>query len=225
MCKLPALVEINPLIVMKNIILVLLLCWSGFCIAQTDEPAAVRTSFNNYKNAILNDKGEEAVLYVNEKTITYYGEMLEKVKTSDSTEVEALNLLDKLMVFVIRHRTSKQDIMSFDGKSLLVYAIKNGMVGKGSVMNNSIGDVKVDGTFAKGAFVSNGQVTPLFFDFNKENNKWKVDLTSVLPASTMAFQKMVDDSGKTENEFLFSILEMLTGRKPGAEIWVPTVKQ
>jgi hypothetical protein len=201
--------------------LVLYCCISVCCWAQSDE-VAVRKSFTNYKTAILNDKGEEAVNFVDAKTIEYYGYILEKVKTADSAQVESLSLLDKLMVFIIRHRASKDEIVSFDGKGLLVYAIKKGMVGKNSVMNNSIGEVTVDGCFAKGRFVSLGQETPLYFHFNKEGNHWKVDLTSVFPASTMAFRKMIEESDKPENEFLFSMLEMFTGKKPGPEIWTPT---
>jgi hypothetical protein len=30
---------------------------------------------------------------------------------------------------------------------------------------------------------------------------------------------MIEDSGKEENEFLLNLLEMMTGTKPGPEIW------
>jgi hypothetical protein len=30
---------------------------------------------------------------------------------------------------------------------------------------------------------------------------------------------MADESGENDNEFLFGMLEMLTGKKPGTEIW------
>ena len=122
-------------------------------------------------------------------------------------------------MFSIRHRTPKEDILSFDGKGLLVYAIKSGMVGKNSVANNSIGEITIDNNFAKGQFIANGQKAPFYFHFYKEEGQWKIDLTSIFSVSTMAFKKMVDDSGQNENEYLFSLLEMLTGKKPGQEIW------
>lgn len=46
-------------------------------------------------------------------------------------------------------------------------------------------------------------------------------LASLFPVSEVAIKKMVDDSGQNENEFIFSILKMLTGREPGPEIWQP----
>ena len=183
------------------------------------EKDAVKEAFNNYKSAILNDKGEEAVNHVDSRTIAYYSDILEKTKTADSTSVESLELMDKLMVFAIRHRTSKEKILSFDGKELLVHAIQEGMVGKNSVANNSIGEVTIDGDFAKGQFIANGQAAPFFFHFYQESGDWKVDLTSIFPPANMAFQQMVDQSGQSENEYLFMLLGMLTGKEPGAEIW------
>jgi len=186
---------------------------------QKSEEKLVKEAFDNYKSSILNDKGEEAVKYVDSRTIKYYNDMLDLVRHGDSAKVEALSILDKVMVFSIRHRASREDILSFDGRTLLIYAIKSGMVGKNGVANLSIGDVTPTENFAKGQFVVNGQKAPLYFHFYKEEEKWKIDLTSLFQVSTTAFKKMVDDSGQTENEYLFSILEMLTGKKPGQEIW------
>lgn len=201
--------------------LLVLLIAGQFVYGQKSEERLVKKSFDSYKTAILNDKGDEAVMYVDSRTIKYYSEILELVKTADSSKMETLSILDKLMVFSIRHRTSNEDIQSFDGKSLLVYAIKSGMVGKNSVANNSIGDVTIDSDFAKGQFIANGQKAPFYFHFYKEEGLWKIDLTSLFPVSTMAFKKMADDSGQSQNDYLFSLLEMITGKKPGAEIWKP----
>lgn len=182
---------------------------------------SVRKSFDHYKSAILNDKGEEAVDYVDSRTINYYSEILELVKTADSSKVETLSILDKFMVFSLRHVTPKEDILSFDGKSLLVYAIKSGMVGKNSVANSSIGDVIIEKDFAKGRFISNGQNSPFYFHFYKEEGQWKIDLTSLLPITAMAFKAMADESGENLNDYLFMLIEIMTGREPGIEIWQP----
>jgi hypothetical protein len=205
----------------KTLGFLLLLFTSQLIYGQKGEDQQVIKSFGNYKSAILNNKGEEAIKYVDSRTVRYYNDILLLVKTADSSKIETLSILDKLMVFSVRHRTSKEDILSFDGKSLLIYAIKSGMVGKNSVANNSIGEVKIEKDFAKGQFISNGQKTPFFFHFYNEEGLWKIDLTSLFPVSTMAFKKMADESGENQNEYLFSLLEMITGRKPGAEIWKP----
>jgi len=205
----------------KSIGITLLITLGNIAYGQKSEEKLVKKSFDNYKSAILNDKGEEAVKFVDSRTIKYYSDILELVKTADSAKVETISILDKLMVFSIRHRTAKEDVLNFDGESLLVYAINSGMVGKNSVANNSIGEVKIEGNYAKGQYISNGQKAPFYFDFYKEDKQWKIDLTSLFPISTKAFKKMADDSGQNQNDYLFSLLEMITGNKPDIEIWKP----
>ena len=205
----------------KNFGVLLLLLSAQLTYGQKSEEKLVKKSFDNYKSAILNDKGEEAVMYVDSRTIKYYSDILEHVKTADSAKVETLSILDKLMVFSFRHRTSKNDILSFDGKSLLVYAIKSGMVGKNGIANNSIGEVIIESEFAKGEFLANGQKAPLYFHFYKEEGQWKIDLTSLFPVSTMVIKKMADEKGGNKNDYLFLLLEIITGKKPGTEIWQP----
>lgn len=205
----------------KSIGITFLITLGNIAYGQKSEEKLVKKSFDKYKSAILNDKGEEAVKFVDSRTIKYYSDILELVKNADSAKVETISILDKLIVFSIRHRTAKEDVLNFDGESLLVYAINSGMVGKNSVANNSIGEVKIEGNYAKGQFISNGQKAPFYFDFYKEDKQWKIDLTSLFPISTKAFKKMADDSGQNQNDYLFSLLEMITGNKPDIEIWKP----
>lgn len=184
----------------------------------------VKEAFNSYKSSILNDKGEDAVNYVDTNTIKYYEKVLELVKNADRKEISSLSLLDKLMVVLIRHTINKEDIFSFDGRKLLVYAIENGMVGKDSVMNNSIGKVSIDENFAKGEMLVNGKKSSIYFHFYKESGAWKVDLTSIFDISNTAFKKMVEESGQTENDFIFLIIKSSNGKKPNSNIWEPLKK-
>jgi hypothetical protein len=109
--------------------------------------------------------------------------------------------------------------LSFNGKDLLIFAIKEGMVGKNSVAKNIVGDIVIDGKFAKGQLIADGQKTPFYFHFYKEEGIWKIDLTSLLPIGEVAFRNMQQSSGMSENQYLFKLLEMTTGKKPGSDIW------
>lgn len=187
--------------------------------AQKSEEKLVRKTFESYKDCILKDKGDEAANYVDSRTIKYYAGILEKTRTADSLETDALDIMDKLMVLLIRHRVTKEEILSFDGKSLFVHAIKEGMVGKNSVSNNEVGDINIEGEFAKGQLMVHGQKAPFYYHFYKEEGTWKIDLTSIMSIGTMAFKKMQEDSEMSENEYLMMLIEMSTGKKPATDIW------
>ena len=191
----------------------------GFVVAQNSEQVAVKASFDRYKQAILNDRGEEASECVDSRTIKYYDQMLDLVKNADSAKVNSSSIIDKIMVFSIRHRATRDEILSFDGKSLFVYAIKKGMVSKNSVSNVTISEAMVDGDFAKAQLISQGQAVPIYFHFYREGGNWRINLTSLFPMTNGLFKKMVTDSGQEENEYLFSLLEILTGKRPSEEIW------
>ena len=207
---------------MKRIITILLLVLSTQLIfAQKKEQKAVRETFKNYKSAILNDRGEEAANQVDSRTVAYYSKILNLVLNADSSEISESGILDKVCVLTIRHKAKKSDLDGLDGRSLLVYAIKEGMVGKNSVANIEVNEVEIDGTFAKGQLESNGQKAPFYFHFYKEEGSWKLDITSIFEIGANAFNQMIAQSGEAENDFIFTILTNLTGKKPDSSIWTP----
>ncbi len=202
----------------KIVILTFLIFLSIKSYSQSDKELVLK-SFENYKNAILTDKGKLAADFVDSRTINYYSTILDKVKTADSLEVDSMGIIDKLTVLTMRHRVAKNDLLNFNGKDLFVYAIDNGMVGKNSVVNAELGNVITNGDFSKAEFVVNGQKTPFFFHFYREDKVWRIDITHLFSLGTMSFKKMIDDSGETENDFITNILEVLTGKKPTENIW------
>ncbi|MEQ6122978.1 hypothetical protein AAON49_02105 [Pseudotenacibaculum sp. MALMAid0570] len=185
----------------------------------------IKEVFNKYKSAILNDKGSEAVEYLSLKTLAYYNLMLSNVKELDSSDVRALNVIDKIFVLSIRYRTPKEKILDFDSKSLVVYAINNGMVGKNSVRNADIGEVKVEGEIGLGQFVVNGEPAPFYFHFYKENNEWKIDLTSIFEIAETAFEKIIQESGEDDNDFILKLLRMIDSEDPKNILWKPILNK
>lgn len=191
---------------------------------EEDEEQQVRNAFENYKAAMQNHDGEKAVKFVDSRTIQYYDDMLELIKTADSAKMETLSILDKSLVFTIRHEVPKEGILSFDGKSLFAYEVKNERVRLKNAADYSISEITINENFAKGQLITK-RGTPIDFHFYKEGGQWKINLTSMFPILKMGLKMAAAFVGQEENEFLFSSLEMTTGKKPGPEIWEPMVKQ
>lgn len=47
---------------------------------QPTEENLVKQAFDNYKSAILNDKGESALNYVDTRTLKYYSDIINEIK-------------------------------------------------------------------------------------------------------------------------------------------------
>lgn len=207
---------------MRRLILVFFFALSAALHANArQDTAMIKACFAGYKNAILADKGQEAVSFVDSRTVRYYADILQKTKTLDSAGIDKLPIMDKLTILMLRHRATKEEIMQLDGRSLLVYAIERGMVGKNSVQQLSIGEVLIKGDAAEGQVMVGAAPTSLAYNFYKENGAWKMDITSVLPEGNAAMKKIIKDSETPENEFLILLIENATGREPVKNIWKP----
>lgn len=153
----------------------------------------IRKSFEQYRTFLYNQNGEGAVSLLDRNTIRYYGDIAELARSADSLKVESLSLIDKLTVLIIRQRASREEILTFDGTSLLVYAIDKGMIEKKSLARLTIGSITIENNFAKARIVFDGIESPSFLHFCKEEGQWKYDLTSSFQVGLPALQKLAKE--------------------------------
>lgn len=190
-----------------------------------DESEAVRAAFNGYKQAILQENGTTAVGYVDTKTLDYYRRIKELALHGESYAVRALSPMDKLMVLTIRNRVPLATLQGMTPESLFVHAVNEGWVGKESAAGNEVGAVEVTGDTATGVHVSRGQQSPYKWEFHKEDGRWKIDLTSIMPIADRALRQLILQSGASEDEFVLRMLEAVSGQQIGSTIWEPMARQ
>lgn len=186
-----------------------------------DSEWEVKDAFYNYKKELLSGNGKNAASYLDARTISYYSNMLSIVNYADSTFISKLSALDKLMALSTRSVASVKELDSLSGETFFAYAVKNGLIGKKSVENVFIGDVIINEDFAKGQYIKNGKITPLYYHFYLEEKQWKIDLTSTFILLSQIMQTSVKNSGQTEDEYLFDSIEKMTGKRPNHEVWKP----
>lgn len=198
---------------------VTLFALNGTVYSQNDQ-VLIKKVFDGYKAALLAEDGAKAVTYVDGNTINYYSKMKELALTGDSAEVASLEMIDQLMIIMIRHKITKTAITSMSGRDLFIYGVDKGLLGSKIPMGD-IGNIQVSSHKAKAQFISNGTPTPIYFDFNQENKVWKLDLTSIFPVSNIVFQQIVAQTGLDEQGTILYLVERSTGKKPAANIWHP----
>ncbi len=185
------------------------------------QQAAIQSCFKGYKAAIIEGRGSDAADLVDFNTLKYYSDMLEMAIYADSASVQESGMIDKMTILTTRHKIPKDTLMTMNGRSFFIYAINSGMIGKNSVVAMDLGAIEINDDFAKGQVVSAGQPSPLYFEFIVEDGDWKMDITSIFPASTLALNQMLASNGQTENDFILQMLELLTMKKVNNSIWQP----
>lgn len=211
---------------MYKIFLLLFLTLISFNTYSSDkhEKGDIKKCFNKYIDAVVNNRGVEAVQYLSHNTIVYYDELLEKMKTYDSSQLEQISLMDKLTVLLYRANADSEDLLKIHtGKDLLIYGLNEGLVGKDMAQDAmmTIGTININDNLAEAQFICRGITTSYYLHFYYEDGAWRYDLAHNLKIGKSAFMKVVHDSGMTETEFIFSVIEIAIGKKTPSSIWQP----
>ncbi|MGH7885881.1 MAG: hypothetical protein ACRENO_09325 [Thermodesulfobacteriota bacterium] len=208
---------------MKAIILLgfLIFLFFGFE-ANSTENQSVNESFTRYVQSILNDNGDAAYSLVDKNTRDYYDRLSVLSRTAAKENIEKLGIIDKMQVFIMRHKIPHEQLSKMSGKELFIYSVNNGLVGKNSVLGLNIGDITINDKFAKAEVIVNGQKTPLNYHFYNENNNWKLDITEMTKWGEAAMLQQLQQSGMQEDEFIFYLLQLVSGTKVDeSTIWKP----
>jgi hypothetical protein len=205
---------------MKKIILAgLLLFCTTVLWAQKKEAKAVEKVFENYKEAILQSDGEKALSCIDKNTLDYYDKMLQYSISADSASIHSLPFMDKMLIFSVRHRIPKSEVLDMDVEAFFTYAVDKGWVGKTSVESIKLSKVNIQGKTAYTELVANGEKAPFGFHFHKEGGMWKIDLTSIFDFTNASISSMLEVREVEEYAFVFELLKTLTGREVPSSIW------
>jgi hypothetical protein len=188
------------------------------------EDGLVRRAFLSYKEAILQQQGQSAVLLVSRATLQYYARMKTLALVGQEKEVRLLSPMNKIMVLSLRHRVPVDDLRGMTPEEVFTYAVNHGWIGKNSVLDSDIGGLQVFGNDASAEYVKSGTPTPLKYRFTKEDGKWKIDLTALMPVADQAMSMLIKQKGLDEDTFITSLIESISGKKVLPSIWQPPGK-
>lgn len=188
------------------------------------EADLVRGTFLAYKEAILQQQGRSAVSLVNRATLQYYARMKLLALEGQEKEVRLLSPMNKIMVLSLRHRLAVGDLGKMTPEEVFAYAVNQGWIGKSSVLDSDIGQVQVFGRDASAEYVKSGKPTPLKYRFTKEEGKWRIDLTALMPVADQAMRMLIQKQGFDEDTFIISLIESVSGRKVLPSIWQPPLQ-
>ena len=153
----------------------------------------IQQTFNKYKTALLNNKGEEAIKYLDNQTLEYYSSLLSSIIFKNKKEIEQLSLFDQYSIYFIRAYVGERKILSFQNKEsdFFIFLINSGLINKITLQQQSIKNIKIDDYLAKADIVINGSQTSMQYYFSKEHGQWKIDASPLLSTIKDEFSKKI----------------------------------
>lgn len=196
---------------------------SGAEVSSTEESAAreVAGCFAAYKDAILSQQGEAAVDRLSRNTVDEFENYVGMALGAEREELEALSLINRMQVILMRHRIPLETLRELTGRSAVVYAVDRDWIGKDEVIRTELGEVSIHGDRATAEVIIGGQVAPNRFQFRREYGSWRFDLLPLLRDGNTAMKYAAQQAGMDEDEFLFLLLESVTGERVDDSIWTP----
>ncbi|MDX9852179.1 MAG: hypothetical protein RBS81_00130 [Tenuifilaceae bacterium] len=204
---------------MRNLSICLLVILFFSCNSEEKNKELILETFLEYKKAVVDRRGVDALPYIDNSTVDYYQLTVERACNINSNELRKLSLIDKLLIITIRHKFRASEIKKLTGESLLVWAIDNGFISSAFVKDAGIQGIKINSDSAIANFTYMGHKLPNTCHFIKEDKIWKMKLTALFEYSDKSLKQIANSKNITHREFIFDMLRKTSDTEVNPEIW------
>ena len=182
----------------------------------------VQKTWDKIVQVIKDRKGDEAADLINQNTLDFYKEQLDNIKYATREELNEMNAIDVAGIVSARHVIEKEKLATGDARSLMVHSVNSGLLEQ-TMSKVGIGEIEVYGDKAQAGVIYEGTAIPMLnMAFVKENNRWKVDIPSMLEnakdlLATFGSRQMSQDIINQSLEEASKV----KGAEPDESIWEP----
>ncbi len=193
--------------------------WTGKEIRQAKRE--IKSCYDRYRQAVIDQDGTAAVACVDLNTIQYYDQIIRLACYADSVQLDSLNIIDKTTVFRLKAVVDGPILCKMEGRDLLAYSIDEGMIGKNSVLRSDIGRVKFQDSIVRARVVTMGIPLPIQYEFHHESKGWKVNICSILPFANGFLSKDAARDGISENQYVLDMISYTVDQPYANALWQP----
>ncbi len=187
--------------------------------AQQEEVSA---TFEAYQAALQATDGEKAAGIVTQGSRDLYRHYANQALTLDHAALNRVHIADRLTIMLLRHSLERERLMQMSGGEIIAYAVEQGWISKEGTAGIRLGNYQVAGEMATGTLLrTDGSETDFTVEFLKEDGDWHLNLKQMLEFARIGIEYAVQQAGMSEDEFILTLLEYSTGRRPDPGIWNP----
>lgn len=187
--------------------------------ASSDSEGEIKATFAAYKEAVLKPDGQAATDVVTSGTLDYYEDMRRLALTGGPQEIGQQSFLNRFIITRARSQIPPAKLQRFNGEDLFAYGIDQEWTSAAATTRQELGAISVSGDTAVAEVAGAGAGGPLAYDFRLEDDEWKLDLTILIESVNGVLKAQAQQSGQSENAYLFTLLESITGRRVTKAVW------
>ncbi|MDE2850481.1 MAG: hypothetical protein OYL92_09055 [Acidobacteriota bacterium] len=194
----------------------------------SDAEAAVRATFEAYRQALMAGDGEVAASLVDSETGRYYRELKRLVLEGSEEEVRQRPFVDRFLVVAFRHQFSGDELAAMGLADVIVRAMEIGWINSAAIEQLAVGTVRIDGGEAVAAARTRasledpslaGGMDELEYRFVNEDGKWKFRFSALVTSIDGVMRNLAAQLGADEDDLIFTLVESLTGVEVLPEVW------
>lgn len=183
---------------------------------ESSDPEEIRETFNDYKAGVLDRDGAAASSLISSETLDYYDDIRQLAATAGPKKIGQQSIANKFLVTRARLEVGANRLKKMTGKELFEYGVRKSWISEGATVRQELGDIAVSGDVANAEVNGGG---PTSYDFFRENGEWKLDFIAILRSFNVFLQSQASESGQPDDEYLFLLLESITGKSVPRSIW------
>lgn len=190
--------------------------------------AAVRETFEAYRQALIAGDGEQAAALVDRETGDYYRELKRLVLDGSEEEVRQRTFVDRFLVVAFRHQFEAAELTGMELADVIVRAMEIGWINSAAIEQLAVGAVRIEGDEAWAAARTRasledpalgGGIDELEYRFVNENGNWKFRFSALVASIDEVMRNLAEQLGADEDDLIFTLVESLTGVEVLPEVW------
>ncbi len=196
--------------------------------------AAVRATFEAYRQALMAGDGELAASLVDRETGEYYRQLKRLVLEGSEEEVRQRTFVDRFLVVAFRHQFASDELAAMELADVIVRAMDLGWINSAAIEQLAIGTIRIEGN---GPVEGNeavaaartrasledpslaGGLDELEYRFVNEDGQWKFRFSSFISSIDAVMRNLAAQLGADEDDLIFTLVESLTGVEVLPEVW------
>ncbi len=201
----------------------LLLISTVSCIAQLSS-SSIEDCFHQYKTAIVEDRSDDAVQYLDASTLAYFEEIVSLAQSATRSDLSAHSMVDRMMVLSVRSTTPREIILADDSQAIMSYMVSSGLIGKKTIDKTTISNINLSGDKGSAILMTGGASLGLSLSFSQENGQTKLGLSSLFPSLQQTMTALHSASGMEEDAYVLFAMQTLLGIKADESAWEPILR-